>query len=82
MLDPAQIGKLTLPKPLADFSRDHTGRAEPPPTPQFSRQPPDRSSALRLSLATNHSSRPFLIASEQNIKIQCRPLKTKNGDPC
>jgi hypothetical protein len=82
MLDPAQIAKPTVPKPLADLFRNRTNRLGPPPSPQPPRQRPNRPPELHSSLATNHSSLPLLIASEQNIKIQCKPLKTKNSAPC
>ena len=75
MLDPAQIAKPALPEPLADLSHRQTNRPGPLATPQSPRQKPDRT-------PVPHSSLLFPVASDPNIKIQCKPLKTKNGDPC
>jgi hypothetical protein len=75
----AQNGKPTPPKPLAGRSRDYTGMPEPLPPSQSPRQRPDRSPALHPSLATNHSSLPFLIASGQNIRIRCKTRRTNNA---
>jgi hypothetical protein len=83
MLDPAQIGKPTLPKPLAGLSQNQTNGPEPTTPPSHvARQESNPAPTPRSLLATHHPSLRFLIASEQNIRIQCKPLKTKNGDPC
>jgi hypothetical protein len=81
MLDPAQNGKPTLPKPLAGLSQDRTNRPEPlmPPS-QRPRQHPDHTMATLSTPATHHTSLRVLIASQPIIKIQCKLLKTKDCD--